>query len=112
MLPAILNVPQSPADWDKWAYHHRLSHDAIRLAIRQKFNIDVVDQQIDPIFQSDLVGWLQRNSQLHGDMTSICKIQGVDLQDADFKQPNQLRSWINLHYEEHYMVETFLGVGS
>lgn len=108
----ILNVPQSPAEWDKWAYHHRLSHNAIRGAIRQKLNIDMADQVIDPIFQNDLTGWLQRNSQLHGEMNGVCKLQGQDLQDANFKDVNQLRAWINLHYQEHYSVEQFLGVGS
>jgi hypothetical protein len=112
MLIAILSVPRSEAEWATWSWHHRLSHDAIRQAIQAQKNINLVDYQVDPIAPQDITGFLQRDSQLHIEMTAAVGIASHDLQDVDFKDQNQLESWINVHWSEHRDTEDLLGLGS
>lgn len=110
MLALLLESPRTPEEWIRWSFHHRQSHAAIRDAIQKQKGISLIDYQLDPITQEDLQNWLQRNSQSHGDMLGALGIQSEDLLDVDFKDPEQARAWIYLHYFDHYSAEHALGI--
>ena len=112
MLAAILNVPATAQDWSTWSWNHRLSHSAIlQAALRQK-NTQLTDYVLDPINLEHIEDWLERNQQMHVDMTGLVGVQSVDLTDADFKDPKQLQAWIYLNWLDHVTVEQRLGIGS
>lgn len=111
MLAALLNVPRTDAEWQQFSYDHRDSHDRIRAAILAKFKINLVDYQIDPINPDNIQQFLQNNASLHTDMNGIVHSQASDLLNVDLSKPEQLESWINLHYQEHQNVEQLLGIG-
>lgn len=110
MLALLLESPRTPQDWVRWSFHHRDSHARIRQAIQKQKGIGLPDYQIDPITEEDLKGWLQHNSQLHGDMLGALGIQSEDLLDVDFRDPKQAQAWVFLHYQDHFNAETALGI--
>jgi len=105
----LLTVPKTAQEWSLWSFHHKLSHDAIRqaLTVQGKLTFDFV---IDPIDFNDITGFLQRNSELHIEETGAIGLQSHDLQDVDFKDENQLVSWIAVHHREHFDLELALGI--
>jgi hypothetical protein len=44
-------------------------------------------------------------------MNTILKAQSSNLLDVDFKNAEQIASWLNLHYQEHQDAEQLLGIG-
>lgn len=110
MLVALRNVPRRPDQWQEWSWHHRQSHDSIRLAVRRQLGIDLVDYQIEPISPQDIQGFLQRNSQLHIEMNAVLKAQTIDLEDADLSDDRQKEAWVYLHFLEHQTAEQKLGI--
>lgn len=112
MLAGLLNIPHNTEEWAKWSWDHRLSHDAIRAAIKKQYGFDLTDYLIDPISPNEVHQFTQNNSELHDDMNATLKLSGSNLEDADLKKQNVLAAWINLHYLEHYYAEQKLGVGS
>jgi len=112
MLALLLNTPKSDQEWATWSFAHRASHDQIRQAIQSQLNINLVDYQLDPIDLRDTEGFLQRNSEMHLNMTAAVGIQSHDIQTVDFKDRNQLESWLQIHWQEHTDTEIKLGIGS
>lgn len=112
MLAALLNIPHDQNTWNIWSLHHRLSHTAIRQKIAANGGPQLTDYQLDPIFDQDIQGFLQRNSQTHIEMDAALGAQSTDLQDVDFKDERQRIAWISEHYLEHYNAENALGIGS
>ena len=112
MLAMILNVPRSPEDWERWAFHHRQSHDAIRRAILAKANIDLPDYVLYPIADFAPKNFLENNTSAHTDMNTVINRPGSDLEDVDFSDQRQLQAWIYLHWQEHNVAENVLGIGS
>ena len=110
MLPALENIPHTPEDWNRFAFDHRDSHNRIRAGILKKYNIALNDYPIDPINPESINNFLEYNSQLHGDMNGVLKLQSSDLEDINLQDEKQLASWIRLHYLEHYYAESALGV--
>jgi len=111
MLANLLNPPKTDEEWLQYSYDHRDSHDRIRAAILQKYNINLTDYIIDPLNRSDPKTFLQNNASLHTDMNGVLKSQASDLLDVDFTNPEQLTAWLSLHYQEHQNIEQLLGIG-
>jgi hypothetical protein len=112
MLAALLKIPHRNEDWSEFSWHHRLSHDRIRQAIKAKYGYDLTDYQIDPMEPQAMQQFLQNNSQLHSAMNATLHLPGIDLLDAKLDQENTLVSWINRHWQEHFYAEAALGIGS
>ena len=71
--------------------------------------LNLVDYQIDPMNPTDTIGFLQNNSQLHDEMNGALGLVNIDLQEADLSEEKQLKTWIDLHYLEHYNAESKIG---
>lgn len=110
MIAALFNVPSTATDWNTWSYHHKLSHDAIRQALVAQRGIATTDYILDPIFQQDIIGFLQRNEQTHTEMNAALGLNGVDLQEADLRDERQRVAWVWIHAEEHLAAEMALGI--
>lgn len=108
MQAALLNVPETQNQWNIWALHHRISHDAIRQALLAQKGIALTDYQLDPINFDDMKGFLQRNSQTHQEMDAALGAQGTDLLDVDLSDERQKVAWIRIHWQEHFTAEQAL----
>jgi hypothetical protein len=112
MLAGLLNIPNHDEEWKWFAWQHRLSHDRIRQAIKDKYKVDLTDYQIEPFDSNELKNFLQNNASLHTDMNGVLHLQGIDLFDTDLTKENQRSSWIFYHWQEHASAEAKLGTGS
>jgi len=110
MLAVLLEIPRTREQWDRFSWHHRSSHTAIRQAIRSQKGVHLPEYILEPIDFNRFVDFLQANSQTHIDMLSVLGIQGEDLQDVDVRNENQLVAWSWLHYLDHYNAEKALGI--
>lgn len=110
MLAALLNTPTSNEEWQHFSFDHRDSHDRIRAAILQQRNVNLADYQVDPINPQNTQQFLENNSNLHTEMNEVLRSQSSNVEDVDFNDPNQLRAWIALHYQEHLNAEQLLGI--
>lgn len=112
MLVVLLNMPRNVDDWNRWALHHRTSHDAIRFAVAQQKQINLPEYLLEPIALNEPKIFLQRNASAHSDMNGALGNQGSDLLDVDVTQERELQAWIYLHYLEHQTAEQRLGITS
>jgi len=110
MLAALLNVPVSSSDWATWSLHHKLDHDEIADGVYNKYSIRLPQHQLDPIPMDQVTSWLARNQESHNEMNAQLSLQSTDLEGVDFADNNQLRSWIYLHYQEHFTARSKLGI--
>lgn len=109
MLACLLNTPQTEADWARWGFHHRMSHDAIVAAINaQGGSLKVY--QLDPVTLD--ADWLDRDQQAHNDFNTALHTRGADLTEVDFNAPNQVEAWVWLEHQEHATAEQALGITS
>lgn len=109
MLPVLQEVPQSIQDWDRWGFHHRASHDAIRQAIAAQ-GTNLPDFPLYPVNQLHFDDFLTANAQTHIQMNGYLGTQGANLQDVDVENQSQLSAWIWIHYQEHDTAERALGL--
>lgn len=110
MLAALLDIPRSSTDWDRWSFDNRDSHNRIRAAIVAQGGPSLADYQLDPVSQSDVVGWLTRHQQAHIEMLGVLRLQSEDLQDVNLQDERQLEAWIFLHYQDHLSAESRLKI--
>jgi hypothetical protein len=108
----LKEIPRSAQQWQRWSYHHRLSHDIIRQAIQKQGGQNLPDYPLDPISEVDFQGFLERNTLTHQQMNAAINAQGVDLAELDPKDENALVAWVSLHFLEHQTAEQRLKVGS
>lgn len=110
MLPVLLEIPKNANDWQRWSFHHRDEHRAIRQAIQSQIGVNLPEYQLDPINGSDTTLWLQNNAQSHGDMNGALHLPSVNLLDVHFDDPRALEAWIWLHYQEHFSASAKLQI--
>jgi hypothetical protein len=110
MRAVLLEIPKTDEDWDRWSFHHRQDHDVIWQAIRDQNKLNLPEYDLDPIAFDAWDQWLTRNEQAHEDVNGVLGTQGVDLEQLDPKDQDQLEAWVWLHYLEHQTWGTKLGV--
>lgn len=111
MLAMLLNVPESDEDWSRWSYNNWDANNQIRAAILAQKNIRLASYQIEPIPWDDISLWLENNQQSHIDFTNALGQQSSDLSAVDFKNPDQVKSWVFLNYQELFDASQTLGIG-
>jgi hypothetical protein len=90
------------------------SHRRINAAIFQQKSGQIVPEYVlDPIptTQNGLLDWGLNHQAMHATMDQILNVQGQDLTTVDFRNIDELSSWIQQHFVEHYLAETQLGIG-
>lgn len=99
----LLNVPQSPEDWEIFAFTNRDQNTQIRQAIKKQHNINLTEYQLYPLDLSskeNIQYWLIQNGQAHIDFNSVLGLESQDLYSVDFSDKNQLSAWIYLNWQE------------
>lgn len=109
-LPNILYPPPGERGWREYWYFHFQDHLDIIQAILKQRNVNLTQYVIDPWADTDKDGILERHQQYHNDMNLVLNLPGNDLSDIDFKQGDQVKSWIYLNSMEHTAVHQSLGI--
>lgn len=106
-LANLLNVPSDPAGWSYFSFSNQDQHRQIAAGLLAK-GTRVQDYQLDPIPLQDMGAWARTHQQSHNEFTQILGITGADLSSVDFTKPEQVASWIRLHWSEHQQAATML----
>lgn len=112
MRARLSNTPKTQAEWDQWAFDHMISHRAIIKAIAAANGPTLTEYVLNPITQIDFQRFLEANQQMHIDATGLLGIQSIDLSEVNFQNPSERQAWIFNHAQNHYDMETKLGIAS
>lgn len=110
MQAILFETPKSEAEWSRWSFSHRDSHQRIIQAIASKGGPSLTQYILDPISMPDFQGFLERNALSHFDMNAAIGAQGAELDELDPRDNNQLVAWIFVHAQEHRSAEERLGL--
>jgi len=112
MLATLFNIFQDQVGMSQFAFANADLHDRQNAAILQRYSVSLPAYVLDPISleNTGLENWLQIHQDIHTRTNSILGIAGNDLSDVDFRNPNQVASWIWLHAQEHVQASNKLGL--
>ena len=108
-LANLLNIPSDLESWAHFSFSNQDEHHRISAALRAK-GINAPDYQLDPIPLQDIGGWAYNHQAAHTTFDTAVGIAGSDLTTVDFSQPDQVASWIRLHFQEHNSASQILGL--
>lgn len=108
-LASIFNIPRGEQDLLLFSFNNMDQHRQIVSAIANR-GTKLTLYSLDPIPQADVLTWLIIHQQSHVDFTTALGIAGVDLTAVDFRDPEQMASWIRLHADEHQQAADRLGI--
>ena len=109
-LPQLYAMPQTPGDWQAWAFNHAAGHyDWVRAALEQKHQ-QLVQYQLSPLPFENLGLWLYQHQSMHNQINTVLGTSGFDLLELDWGDPDQLQEWLNLNGDEHVRIAAALGV--
>jgi hypothetical protein len=108
----LLEPPRTAEDWQRWGWHHRISHQAIRSGVLTKTGKHLTDYILEPINLGDLATFFQRNGQSHIDEAGVLGTTLFDLQEVDVRNEANFRAFVYLHWQAHTAEEQAAGVHS
>ena len=108
MLCACLNVPETDADWQNFAWNSKDQIDQIRQAVSTKYGVALQEYVLYPFTPTN--AWLQNNSSAHTDFCSVLGLEGHNLIDLNFQNSDDVASWINLCYHELFDASSILEI--
>lgn len=103
----LFSVPRNDGEEGAWSFSHLAHHRDMIRVVQQKFGITLPEYAIDPF--GDSVA--DQHQQMHNDLDPIIGVQGFDLADVNWKDPQQRAAWIYLNATLHQQEGTILGVG-
>ena len=119
-LAEISQVPVTQDDIKRWSFAHMANHlDIIRRIYETTTPIapattpapiSLAPYPLDPIDVDNLDVWLYNHSVMHAQMDLVLGIDGYDLLDLDWRDPDQLAEWIGFNADEHVQACRILGI--
>ena len=110
MLAVLLEVPQTPEAWNRFAFHNQDQISLIQQAILAKYKVALPEYILFPINLDSPDIWLFNNQQAHSNINTVLGLNSNNLQDLNFENNDQVTSWINQNYLELYDASQMLGV--
>lgn len=106
----LANVPSTPAELAVWAFANMAHHRDVNAVILRENKVDLPEYVLDPVDTSENSAWMDQHQEMHNNTDAILGIPGFDISDVDWKSPDQLASWVWLHYTLHYQEAQASGV--
>jgi hypothetical protein len=111
MLAALFNIFNTGPTMHVFSFHNADAHFRQNQAVAQQFNVQLPYYTLDPIPSgAGLVNWLQLHQNIHSLTNDVLSVVGNDLSDVDFRDPDQVASWVWLHAQEHRQQMLKLGI--
>lgn len=110
-LANLANVPRTPQEFAVFSFSNQDEHFKTAQAILAQKNVTLPIYPVDPINFDALGIWLQNHQQMHNAMNGLLNTSGSDLTAVDFRNPEQVAAWIELHFAEHQRWVQILGTG-
>ena len=110
-LPYIYTKPESDDDWKAWAWNHASNHYDILQAAFVSKGQNLNQYILDPLDKNNLGTWLYQHQDTHNQINKLLGLQGNDLLNLDWRDPDQFSEWLRLNGDEHVRINTALGIG-
>lgn len=113
-LASLLNIPATDEERLLWSFAHQDQHVKIANAVFQQdanavLPIYVLDPMPSPKNHDGINSWLRLNQSAHNDFSGLLGIDNNDLSSVDWDKPDQVASFIRLHFNEHLEAQLRLG---
>jgi hypothetical protein len=119
-LAELTAVPQNKNDLTQWSFVHMANHLDIIRRIYETTEpkppattpppTSLNPYPLDPIDVNNLGVWLYNHSIMHVQMDAVLGIDGYDLLELDWNDPDQLAEWIGFNADEHVQACRILGI--
>lgn len=109
-LATLFNLPTEDRGMAQFAFANASHHAVIAQAIQKLYNSSAPVYILDPIPVLSPGVWLYNHQTVHNFQNSVLGIAGNDLTGIDWKQPDEVASWIAIHAEEHRQAAIRLGI--
>jgi hypothetical protein len=106
----LSNAPASDQELAQWSFAHQDHHRNIIAFIQRTQNVVLPQYVVDPVDTGPNAAWGDLHQTMHNNSDVILGVSGYDVSEVDWKNPDQLASWIWLHYQLHYAEATASGV--
>lgn len=110
MLAVLLEVPSSPEEWNRFAFHNQDQITLLQQAVAVQFGVTLTSYVLFPLNLDEPDLWLFNNQAAHNDINSVLGLQGHNVQDLEFDDSDAVAAWINLNYQELYDASNALRV--
>jgi len=111
-LADLVVPPLRPDLLNLFAFANQDHHRLINIAIFNQFNQTLAEYVLDPLPARDFDEWLDLHQRMHSAQNAVLNIQGYNLVEVDWKDPQQLEEWTAMHYQEHQTAANILGIPS
>lgn len=111
-LATLANIPaeSDPRSFAEFSFSNMDRHRDVIFAIGSQRQINLPLYVLDPIPLYDISSWLYTHQAAHNDINDVLSVEGVDLTAIDFRDQEQVASWIRLHVNEHQQWDQILGL--
>lgn len=110
MLAVLLETPQTPDEWSRFAFHNNDQITLINQAILNQYGVALAPYILFPLNLEFPTNWLFANQAAHTQINQVLQLQSHDIQDLDFTDPDQVAAWINTNYFELFDASAVVGV--
>ncbi len=108
---SLYNVPEAETAFATFSFENARHHEVIASWIVAQGGQGSPGYVLDPLPNFALNEWLIRHQAVHNVMNAALGLLGNDLTVVDFKNKEQLASWIELHAGEHRSAAQVSGAG-
>lgn len=110
-LATIFQIPQTPNELSVWSFSHAAHHRDIIRVIYQTLNQRLDEYVLDPFDPTNLQNWPALHQTMHDQMNAALRLNGFNLIDPNWQDPDALVAWSSAHSNEHYRAGSILGLG-
>jgi hypothetical protein len=110
-IASLYNVPSTDEERATWSFAHMAHHRDINHQIYLLLSIALPEYVLDPVNINDVGQWEYQHQLMHDNQNAVLGISGQDLTGINWKDQNQLASWIWLNASEHYQAAAELEIG-
>lgn len=109
-LADLANVPADADEMAAWSFAHMAQHRDQIAAIYRIYRIALPEYLITPVNLRDPGQFAQLHQAIHNNTDSVLGIDGYDLTNAAFQDPQEMAAWIDLNFQLHYIENEVLGI--
>jgi hypothetical protein len=110
MIATLLNVPGTSQELLRWSFANQDHHTQVVVFLKNKKVLGLNEYVLDPVQMSDIANFLLRHQQSHNEINDALSVSGNDLSSLNTKDPTQVATWIQLHFNEHLQWQTQTGI--
>lgn len=110
MLATLAETPKSPEEVSQFSFANADEHRKINDAVRRVYGTYLQEFILDPIPLLDAGVFARQHQEAHNQMNLALGLSGSDLSRVDFKDEDDLSTWTETHFSEHYNAAQILGL--